>query len=135
MFAGGVEEDLGADDVGADERAAVVDAAVYVALGREVDDRVGAAGGGADGLRVGHVALDETVAGVAGEVGEVGEVAGVGEAVEVQDGDGGVGLEQVADEVAADEAAAAGHEHKGHGSYRPEVAPGRRRPAGRPGGG
>ena len=41
-FAGGVEQHLRAEDVGADERPGVLDAAIDVALGREVDDRVDA---------------------------------------------------------------------------------------------
>ena len=38
--AGGVEEDLRAEHVGADERTRIVNAAIDVALGREVDDRM-----------------------------------------------------------------------------------------------
>ena len=64
------------------------------------------------GVAVGDVALDEAIARMLGDIGEVGEIAGVGEAVEVDDGDLRFRFEQVVDEVAADEAAAAGDENR-----------------------
>src|SRR5262249_17705311 len=115
VLAGAVEEDLGAQDVGAEEGARVVDAAVDVALGGEVDDGGDAPGeGGADGVAVGDVPRDEGGPGGAGEVGEVGGVAGVGQGVEVDDPEVGVVGQHPADEVAADEPTAAGHQHRGH---------------------
>ena len=115
VFAGGLEEGVGAVDVGADEVVGGDDGAVYVAFGGEVGDGVNVVcfdgffhlGGVAD------VGADEDVA-VAGFFGEVGEgegVSGVGEFVYVDDAGGAVGLaEEPADEVDADEAGAAGDE-------------------------
>src|SRR5207249_287105 len=101
--------------VGAEERPAVLNAAIDVTLGREVDD-VGDAvpHRGPDGLPVGDVAADELVPRVALDVLEVGEVAGVGQGVEVDDRHAGVGGEEVADEVRPDEPAPAGHEQRRH---------------------
>ncbi len=61
---GGVEQGLGADDVGAHEGARVGDRAVDVALGGEVHHRLGAhlLEGGADGVAVADVGLDQAVA-------------------------------------------------------------------------
>ena len=67
--------------------------------------------------------LTKRVARVAGEVGEVGEVAGVGEAVEVDDADVGIGGEQVADEVRSDEPAPAGDEYGRHARPPPGHTP------------
>src|SRR5262249_42310833 len=115
-LAGRVQEDLCAEDVGADERPRVQDAAIDVALGREVQDRVDSPTHDVPhGAAVGHVALDKAVARLAGKVGQVGEVAGVGEGVEMDDRVVGLGGQDMADEVTADEAASAGDEDGGHG--------------------
>ena len=65
-----------------------------------------------DQRAIADVAADEDVAGVAFEARQVGEIAGVGEGVEVDDAllRGLGGGEPVEDEVAADEAGAAGDE-------------------------
>ena len=54
-----LEQDVDADDAGAQERLGVEDRAVDVRLGGEVDDRVGVGDERPDDLRVGDVALDE----------------------------------------------------------------------------
>ena len=53
-LAGGVEQDLRAQHVGADERPGVEDAAIDVALGREVDDVAHAEAEGGRGRRRGR---------------------------------------------------------------------------------
>ena len=114
-FAGGVEQDLRADHVRAKERTRILDAAIDVALRREVDHvRDAHLHGGADLLAVRDVALDELVAKLALDILEVGEVARVGEPVEVDDADRGIGGEQVSNEVRPDEPAPTGDEQFGH---------------------
>ena len=57
--AGGLEQGEGADEVGAHERARVVERVVVVRLGREVHDDVGVGDEPVDERGVGDVALDE----------------------------------------------------------------------------
>jgi len=117
-----LQEVEGAHDVGEDELGGPLDGAVHVALGGEVADRVDAVFGEdrvhplevADVLPQKDIAPGEALA----EVPEVFGVAGVGQLVDIHDPAGEAGLlEQVADEVAADEAASAGDEQitEGHG--------------------
>ena len=86
-----------------------------VRLGRGVDDLVDARHDLLDVRGVADVALDEREPLVAEQVREVGDVAGVGQ--RVHDHDLVIGrAQQVAAEVRADEAGAAGHEHARHSS-------------------
>ena len=62
--------------------------------------------------RVGDVALDEAIARVALDGGQGLAMAGIGEQVEIGDL-GRCAGDQVVDEVAADEAGAAGNQHPG----------------------
>ncbi len=64
-------------------------------------------------LAVGDVAIHEPVARMSFQIGEVGEIAGVSQRIEIDDCPIGLGLEEVAYKVAADEAAAAGEENGG----------------------
>ena len=100
----GVEEGVGAVDVGQDELAGVVDRPVDVGLGGEVDDGLDAGEEAADQVPVADVAEDEFVAGVVLDVLEVVEVPGIGQLVQVDDLRLLVAAEEEADEVAADEA-------------------------------
>lgn len=112
VAAGSFEEDVGAEDVGADEGFGVFDGAVYVALGSEVDDRIeGRSGGGEDGfdaIGVGNVCFVEGVAiwVGGGDLGEVFGVSCIGEEIDVRDVNFGVIAEDVVDEITSDEAAA-----------------------------
>lgn len=63
MLQCGVQEHLGAHDVGADELGGAGQRAVDVRLGREVDDLVVLGDEGADDVRVADVADDEPEAG------------------------------------------------------------------------
>ena len=101
-LAGGVEQGAGADHVGAGEGVLVVDRAVDVGLGGEVDDRVDALHRLADDLRVLDRALDQLDA-----LGQVLRPAGVGELVEHDDLVLGAGD---ADVGGADESGGAGDE-------------------------
>ena len=101
-LADGVEQGAGADHVGAGEGVLVVDRAVDVGLGGEVDHRVDARHRLADDLRVLDRALDQL-----GPLGRVLRPAGVGQFVEDEDlvlgpGDADVGR--------ADESGGAGDE-------------------------
>src|SRR5262249_39359064 len=114
-LAGRIEQDLCTEHVGADKRSGVVDAAIDVTFRGEVQNGANArANDSAHGLAVGSITLDETTTRVAQQVCQVRQVAGVAEAVEVDKGYVAFRVEQVADEVAADEAAAAGHQNRFH---------------------
>lgn len=106
----GLQQVEGADDVGLDELARTVDAAIDVTLGSQVHNGIWLVVGDGlvDGGRVGDVDLGEAVTGIGFDVDEGREVAGVGQGVDVEDLVT-VG-ESHADEVAADEARAAGDE-------------------------
>ena len=102
----------GAHDVGAGEGEGVFDAAVYMALGSQVDDAV-------DVVlthyvehlvEVADVGAHEGVVGALFYIFEVGEVAGIGELVEVDDMVLGVFVDEEAHYVRAYEAGAAGDE-------------------------
>jgi len=111
----GIEQALGAGDIGGHEGHGIGDGAIHMGLGREIDH-------GFDGVlfekvehefAVGDVAPGEDVALAAMggfHVGQALAVAGVGQLVKVDDGAIVVAGEHVADEVGADEAASAGHE-------------------------
>ena len=106
----GVQEHLGAHDVGLQEDRGVLDAPVYVAFRGEVDDQVGmlCLEQVIDRLPVGDGLLDEAEVGVGHDGGQSLQVAGVGEAVQTDDAVVRVGAEHIVDKVAADEAGAAG---------------------------
>ena len=57
--AGGLEQDVGPEDVGLDEGVGLVDRAIDVGLGGEVDDRVAAVDRPRDRVAIGDVGLDE----------------------------------------------------------------------------
>ncbi len=84
-----------------------------MSLGSEVEHHVHLRHELVHQLGVADVAPHEAVAGVAFHVPQVGRVAGVGELVQVDHPAAGVTLKQVEDEVAADEAAAAGDQDAG----------------------
>ena len=105
--AAGLDEGVGALDVGAQERARVGDGVVVVGLGGVVDHGVGLGHEAVDQVGVADVAHDELDA-VGGQPGDVLGVARVGQLVEHGDVDAGVLAHDVVDEVGADEAAAAG---------------------------
>ena len=127
--AAGLDEGVGALDVGAQERARVGDGVVVVGLGGVVDH----------GVRLGHEAVDQAgVADVAndeldavrGQARDVVGVARVGQLVEHGDVDARVLAHDVVDEVGADEAAAAGDDDAagleggvGHGEASPVSKP------------
>ena len=110
---------MDADDAGPKERLRVEDRAVDVGLGGDVDDGVGAVDERPDDVRVRDVALDEREAGgllgIALDGREVRAVAGVGELVEHGHARPVVAAEDLADELAADEAGAAGDQEVGVG--------------------
>src|SRR5262249_39954657 len=96
------------------------DAAIDMALRGEVDDGIDAsAERGFDSRAIGDIPANESIAGVLGDVREVLKVARVGEAVEVDDRNRRIGFEEIANEVAAEDPAAAGHEKGRHGRFAP----------------
>jgi hypothetical protein len=118
----GLEQDLGAQDVGDDELPGSEDRTIDVALGRQVHHRVDAVGGEELGeeLLVVDVAADEDVLRIAFELFEVLEVPRVGELVEVDDLPVGPHLAQVAHQVRSDEAATAGNQQIHGGGRSPK---------------
>ena len=106
VFAHGLQKAEGALDVGAQEGLRVGDGVVVVALGRVVHDRVVTRHQLIEQSGVADVAHDELHA-VGGQPGDVLGVAGVGQLVQDGDVDARVVVHDVADEVAADESAAA----------------------------
>src|SRR5262249_31750351 len=114
-LAGGIEQYLRAENVGADERSGVVDAAVNVTFGGEVQNRADArTDDRSHRVAVGDVALDKAMARVVRQVRQVRWVAGVSEAIEVDNRNVALHIEEVANEVAANESAAAGHQNRFH---------------------
>ena len=103
----GLDERVGALDVGLQERARVGDGVVVVGLGGVVDHGVRPRDQAVDERGVADVAHDELDA-VGRQPRDVLGVAGVGQLVEHGDVDAGVLAHDVVDEVGADEAAAAG---------------------------
>jgi len=108
VAADAVQQDLGAAHVGGDEARPVVDRAVHVGLGGQVQAGLGALHGPVHRLRVGDAALHEAEAGVALPAGQVLAASGVGQ--RVQHGQAAVGatVKQVVDQVGADETGSTG---------------------------
>ena len=94
----------------------VVDGAVHMRFGGEMDDCVNAmvTKQFVHERAVANVAFDEGVTDGIGKIAEVFEATGVGQGIEVDDVDAGIGLESVPDEIASDEACAAGDEEAVH---------------------
>ena len=107
VLAAGLDEGVGALDVGLQERARVGDGVVVVGLGGVVDHGVGLGHEAVDERGVADVAHDELDS-VGGQARDVVGVAGVGQLVEHGDVDARVLAHDVVYEVGADEAAAAG---------------------------
>ena len=107
VFAARLDEGVGAAHVGLKEGRGVGDGVVVVGLGGVVDHGVGARHEAVHQALVADVAHDEFHA-VGGQARDVLGVAGVGQLVQHGDVDAGVLAHDVVDEVAADEAAAAG---------------------------
>ena len=84
-LAGDVAQHVGAVAVRPHEGVRVLDRAVDVRLGGEVDDRVVPRQLGDDGVLVADVGVDEPAAAVVDQVGDVLAVAGVGQGVEDRD--------------------------------------------------
>ena len=120
-FAGDVQQHLRAQDVGSNEGAGIVDTAVDVALGGKIDDSGdSAANRDPDRLSVADVPFDEAVTRIALDLFEVCQVTRVSEQIEIDNARVGIGLQQIANEIAADEAATAGHQHGKHsGPFEP----------------
>src|SRR6185295_15462868 len=112
VFTGHPEEGLRATDVGPEEGARVVDGAVDVRLGGEVDDDVAARHRLVHGGLVADVGLDHRDA--VRHRRQAGPVTGVGEGVDDGHVVVGMGLHHVVNEVGADESGAAGDE-QAHG--------------------
>ena len=109
----GLEERVGAIDVGAEEGLGAVDGAIDVALRGEMYDSTGIvllekAG---DQFGIADVALDEEVVWICVNSGEVCGVARVGELVEIDYGAAACG-QPVEYEVGADEACSAGYKDR-----------------------
>ena len=104
-----------ADNVGLNKFFGAVNGAVYMGLRGEVNDGANGVASEqfADQFAVGNVAVHKSVRGVRGKRVEIVGVAGVGERVQIDHGFIAVG-EPILNEIAADEARAAGDKY-GHG--------------------
>ena len=113
---GGLQQRERAHDVGAGEGERVHDAAVHVALGRQVYHALHAvlAHQGEHGAVVADVGPDEPVVGPVLDVLEVGQVAGVGQLVNVYDQAVGILVDEQAHHVAANESGPAGDDDALH---------------------
>ena len=111
--AGGFQQGEGADQIGFHEGRRSGDGAVHVALGGEMDEGVNLvfAQQAVHQPPVANIALDEDMPGGIGQIAQVVQRTGVGQQVEVDDADFGIGDQQMANEIAADETGAAGHQH------------------------
>ena len=119
VLAAGVDQDTGADDVGLNEGGRVDQRVVVVALGGVVDDRISVLDQRVDQFLVTDVA-DDQLDPVLRQAGQVGLVAGVGQLVEHGHVNFGVVLDDIVDEVGADETGPPGDDDVlvffGHGS-------------------
>ena len=106
---GGLEQGERTHHVGAGEREGVLDGAVHVALGCQVDDAVHVfvLHQLIEGIKVADVHLDETIVGTVLNIFEVGKVARVGQFVEVDNLVFGVLVDKQADNVATDKSGTA----------------------------
>ena len=116
VFTAGVHENLRTQNVGAQKNAGVLDGAVHVAFGGEVDDdvRLFLLEQLVYSLTVADVGLDETEVRIIHHGGEGGEIARVGQLVQTHDAVIGIVLQLIKDEVGADESGATGHDNS-HG--------------------
>ena len=111
--ASGFQQREGADQIGLDEGRWAGDGSVHMAFGGEVGD-------GVDGVLaqqpihqwpVADVALNEGMPGGIGQLAQVVQRTGIGQQVKGDDAGVRLGRQQVADEIAADETSAAGHQY------------------------
>jgi hypothetical protein len=111
MAAGRFQQDVGPENIGEDEGAGLHERAVHVRLGGKVEHHVHLRHELVHQGGITDVAPHEPVVGVLFHVPQVGGVAGVGELVQVDHLAALIAIQQVEDEVAADEAAAAGDQN------------------------
>ncbi len=115
VFESGVEEHLGAHDIALDEDERIGDGAIYVAFRRQIDDAVdGSEQLAGDQIVNEFFVFDSTdhqlVFGIAVHISQVLPMTGIGLGIEIDDFVGGVGVEQVSDQIASNEAQSAGNE-------------------------
>ena len=110
--AGRFQESVGAQHVGAHKSGRVLDAAVHVAFGREVHHRVSLLHEGQHRLGIADVAAHDAqpIGVLCLQIGQVQGVARIGQQVQVDHAVFGVVGQNMADEVGAYEAVAAGYQ-------------------------
>ena len=116
VFAAGVHHGLGAQNVGLEEYARILDAAVHMALRRKVDHDIGVLLLKQPEHRfpIADIGLDEPEIGLVHHALQRGEVARVGQFVQADDAVIRMGIQHMENEVAADKPGAAGNDN-GHG--------------------
>ena len=99
-----LEKDEGAGNIGLDYGRRIVDAAIHVRLGGEMNHGVAAGHGSFDGGRIANITLDETVVRIARDGIQVCEITRIGQFVVVNDGIALRQAQEVSDEIRSDEA-------------------------------
>ena len=112
----GLQQAERAHDVGLGEGERVLDAAIDMGFRREVDDAIDllVLHQLVDAVEVADVHPDELVVGFVLDILQIGQVAGVGQLVQVDDSVIGVFVHEEANNMAADEAGAAGDDEGSH---------------------
>ena len=110
--AGGLQQLIGADDVGLDELGRAIDGAVDVGLSGQMHDgvRLEVQQRLADPLTIGDVGLEELIARVVVHAGQRLEVAGIGQFVRVEHAVPGI-EDEVTDQCGTDESGSASNEN------------------------
>ena len=115
MAPGAIEQDAGADDVGVNEVLRVVDAAVDVRFGGEIDDRVKRVLGHERvhlvGIRDIRFEKFVALAMFLGDSVQVREISGVSEDIHIAHRSRLVMLQNIPNKVAPDETTATGHQY------------------------
>ena len=106
-----LEKDEGAGNIDFDYGRRIVDAAIHVRLGGEMNDGVAAGHGSFDGGGIANITLDETVVRIARDGIQVCEITRIGQFVVVNDGILLGQAQEVSDEIRSDEAGAPGEEN------------------------
>ena len=120
VLSGGLQKDVGPEEIGLKEFPGAENGAVHVAFRGEMHHRLRILHAGIHGPAVEDVSPDPLVSFVPGKVLEVFRIPRVGFFIQVEDLVGGVFVQEVADEIGADEPQPSGNQEL-HGEKYPQV--------------